>query len=156
MEKKVLVKTELEMINLGRRIGSLAFPNMVITVEGSLGAGKTVLAKGIGQGLGVTDVINSPTFTIMKIYQGRLTFYHLDVYRLSSGSDDFDLEEYFESDGVSFIEWAHHIEELLPDNLLKVEINVLEDLSREVIFKSFGSKYNEILTEVVNYENNDN
>jgi len=155
MEKVFTIKNEQEMINFGNIIGKLAFPNMVISIEGTLGAGKTVLAKGIGQGLGVKDVINSPTFTIMKIYPGRLTFYHLDVYRLSSGEEDFDLEEYFEKDGVSYIEWGKNILDLLPKNRLEIVIDINDDLTRVVKVKAYGSQYEAFLNEVSKYENYD-
>ena len=108
------------MISLGEKIGRAAFPDMLIALSGDLGAGKTTLAKGIGAGLGVTDIINSPTFTILKIYQGRLPLYHFDVYRLDEASGDDYLEEYFYAGGVSVIEWADNIDYLLPDDFCEL------------------------------------
>ena len=103
-----------EIIALGEKIGRLAIPNLVITMNGDLGAGKTTMTKGIAKGLGITKIVNSPTFTIMKIYEGRMMLYHLDVYRITNPDSDFELEEYFENDGLCVIEWADQIKKLLP------------------------------------------
>ena len=86
---KINIKTEEEMIKLGSAIGSLSYPNMIITMNGDLGAGKTTMTKGIGKSLGIKRVINSPTFTIMKVYEGNLNLYHLDVYRIENENTDF-------------------------------------------------------------------
>lgn len=155
MKKRFVIETVEEMISLGYKIGQLALPNMVITMQGDLGAGKTVLTKGIGQGLDISEIINSPTFTIMKIYYGRLTLYHLDVYRLSGASDDFDLEEYFENSGLSVIEWAQNIEEILPDERLEIIITIIENNFRDVEITAIGEKYENLLRGLID-ENNDN
>lgn len=149
MKKLFIIKSVEEMISLGKKIGQLAEPNMVITLEGDLGAGKTVLTKGIGLGLDIKEIINSPTFTIMKIYSGRLTLYHLDVYRLSGASDDFDLEEFFEKDGLSVIEWAQNISEILPTERLELEITINIENFRQVEIKAIGKKYEELLRGLV-------
>ena len=117
-------------------------------MEGDLGAGKTTMTKGIALGLGITDIVNSPTFTIMKIYQGRLTLYHLDVYRINDPYSDFELEEYFENNGVCVIEWASQITPILPDELLEIIINDLGDNKRKVILQSNNHKYIDIIEEV--------
>src|SRR5690554_5216456 len=127
MKKNFTINSPEEMIRLGILIGSQAFENMLITLHGDLGAGKTMLSKGIAKGLDITDIVNSPTFTIMKIYQGKYTLYHMDVYRLNDASDDFDLEEYFEREGVCIIEWAENISEILPAEFLDVKITKLTD-----------------------------
>lgn len=136
------------MIALGEKLGSVAFPNMLITMLGDLGAGKTTMTKGIAKGLGITGVVNSPTFTIMKIYEGRLKLYHLDVYRIDNPLDDFELEEYFEDDGVCVIEWANQINELLPKERLDIEIFDLGNDERKVILKSNSEKYDTVISEV--------
>ena len=98
---------ELEMSNLEEpttlavTLGHRAFSGMVITLDGDLGAGKTAFTQGFAKGLGVTRNVNSPTFTIMKVYNGRLPLYHMDVYRLEGSGDDIGLEEYLNGDGVS-------------------------------------------------------
>lgn len=125
------IKTSDEMIALGKKIGELLEPNMVITLTGDLGAGKTTMTKGIALGLDIKNVINSPTFTIMKIHQGRLTLYHMDVYRINNDSGDEYLEEYFESGGVCVVEWAENISDFLPEKCLKITINYTDE-GREV------------------------
>jgi tRNA threonylcarbamoyladenosine biosynthesis protein TsaE len=129
---KYIVKSEEEMINLGTKIGTLVYPNMVITMNGNLGAGKTTITKGIGKAMGIKRVINSPTFTIMKIYEGNLNLYHLDVYRIENSDSDFELEEYFYMGGVSVIEWSDNIKELIPDDSINLTFEIQEDASRIV------------------------
>ena len=147
-EKKIYINNSNEIIALGEKIGALAIPNMVITMAGDLGAGKTTMTKGIALGLGIKDIVNSPTFTIMKTYQGRMMLYHLDVYRINDPYSDFELEEYFESNGLCVIEWATQIAPILPDDLFEIEIYDLGDNKREVLLKSNNSKYIEIINEV--------
>ena len=140
---KFTIKTEEEMINLGQRIGALVYPNMVITMNGNLGAGKTTITKGIGKAMGIKRVINSPTFTIMKIYEGILNLYHLDVYRTENSDSDFELEEYFYMGGVSVIEWSNNIKELIPEDAISLDFEIVEDGSRTVTIvgpKSFIEK----------------
>lgn len=135
---KIIIKinSEESMIELGELIANCAYPNLVIALVGDLGAGKTTLTKGIGKALGVKRVINSPTFTIMKVYETTNNqikkLYHLDVYRIINSSDDFELEEYFYMDGLSVIEWAHIIDDMLPPNTWEVEIIDLGDNTRKV------------------------
>lgn len=129
---KYIIKTEEEMINLGQKIGALVYPNMVITMNGNLGAGKTTITKGIGKAMGIKRVINSPTFTIMKIYEGSLNLYHLDVYRIESSESDFELEEYFYMGGVSVIEWSNNIKDLIPEDAINLEFEIQDDSSRVV------------------------
>lgn len=138
MKKVIKINSVDEIIALGKKIGELAFPNMVITMNGDLGAGKTTMTKGIALGLGIDKIVNSPTFTIMKIYDGRLTLYHLDVYRINNAESDFELEEYFEMDGLCVIEWANQIEELLPDNYMNINISDLGDNKRSLEISVIG------------------
>ena len=138
MKKVIKINSVDEIIASGKKIGELAFPNMVITMNGDLGAGKTTMTKGIALGLGIDKIVNSPTFTIMKIYDGRLTLYHLDVYRINNAESDFELEEYFEMDGLCVIEWANQIEELLPDNYMNINISDLGDNKRSLEISVIG------------------
>ncbi|HHU55362.1 MAG TPA: tRNA (adenosine(37)-N6)-threonylcarbamoyltransferase complex ATPase subunit type 1 TsaE [Acholeplasmataceae bacterium] len=147
MEKVMIIENTQEMIELGKRIGENLKPQMIITLLGDLGAGKTTLTKGIAQGMGITDVVNSPTFTIMKIYQGKYPLYHLDVYRITNPDTDFELEEYIDSDGVSVIEWAENIKKLLPDEVLEIKIFHLDDNMRKVIINANDEKYIKIINE---------
>lgn len=146
MKKDIIIKSAEEMITLGEKIGKLLQPNMVLALEGDLGAGKTTFTKGIGKGLGITEIINSPTFTIMKIHTGgRLPLYHMDVYRLSNDSGDQDLEEYLYQDGVSVIEWASNFSDLLPEEYMLMTITDLGDNTRKVVIESDIDKYIEII-----------
>lgn len=136
-----------EIIALGEKIGHLAIPNLVITMNGDLGAGKTTMTKGIAKGLGITKIVNSPTFTIMKIYEGRMMLYHLDVYRITNPDSDFELEEYFENDGLCVIEWADQIKKLLPDSYININITRISENERELEISLVGNnlKYQEII-----------
>ncbi len=106
----------------------------VISLRGSLGAGKTVFAKGLARALGITEAIVSPTFTLVQEYEGRLKMYHLDLYRLS-GEDEFESmggEDFLYSDGVCLIEWSEKIADMLPDDTIYVNITIGEDLTRDI------------------------
>lgn len=148
MEKKIYIKTDQEMVELGEAIGKLIFPNMVITMEGDLGAGKTTMTKGIGKAMGVSKIINSPTFTILKIYQGTLPLYHMDVYRISNNSGDDYLEEFFYSGGVCVVEWANNISDMLPLERLAIEIAIDDSFNRLVTISSKGSTYDELIKKI--------
>lgn len=144
MKKLVLKISSIEeMQQLAYDITSFAQPSTIIALNGDLGAGKTTFTKGIGKALDVEKVINSPTFTIMKIYDARKKvngidkLYHLDVYRLNNSSNDFELEEYFYQKGLTIIEWASIINDLLPDDTWFIDIYQLNDNIREVILKNF-------------------
>ena len=145
MEIELIIKTESELIDWGYKIGSKAFKGMVITLVGDLGAGKTTMTKGIGKALNITRVINSPTFTIMKIYEGDYTLYHMDVYRIDNNSGDDYLEEYFYQDGVSVIEWADNISDILPKSRLDISIEIDQDFNRKVTLKSNSEEYIKII-----------
>lgn len=148
MEKIVYITSENDMIKLGYKIGEKLNKNSVITLSGDLGAGKTTLTKGIGQALDIKSVINSPTFTILKIHQGRLPLYHMDVYRISESSGDDSLEEYFELDGVCVVEWAKNIKYLLPLDYLSINIEIMSGNERKVTITSYGEKYHKLLEEL--------
>ncbi len=127
-----------ETINLGKRIGSILKVGDVVLLDGDLSAGKTTLTKGIGFSLGVKKVINSPTFTIVKEYSGNVKLYHLDLYRLDGLNNDFDLEEYIEGDGITVIEWPMQVEEIIPDDYLKVILKRIDENKREISIEGIG------------------
>lgn len=114
-----------ETYALGKKLGEEAKPGAVYCLSGDLGVGKTVFTKGFAVGLGVTDTVNSPTFTIVQEYQGRLPFYHFDVYRIEEPEEmeEIGYEDYFYGDGACMIEWAELIEELIPADAVKVCIS---------------------------------
>lgn len=138
---------EAEVIELGRVLGSILKAKDVIALEGDLGAGKTTLTKGIAKGLGITRVVNSPTFTIVKEYQGRLPLYHMDVYRLEDSDEDIGFDEYFYGEGITIIEWAHLVQEYLPPERLTIHITY-EESGRKLILDPIGDRYHEICEEL--------
>ena len=114
-----------ETFALGQKLGSQALPGQIYTLIGDLGVGKTVFTQGMANGLGITEQINSPTFTIIQEYEeGRLPFYHFDVYRIGDieEMEEIGYDDYFFGQGVTMIEWANLIEELLPDYIIRVTI----------------------------------
>jgi len=115
----------------GKRCGQSAMPGQVFCLYGDLGVGKTVFTQGFAAGLGITEPVNSPTFTIVQIYEdGRIPLYHFDVYRISDPEEMYEIgfEEFLEGEGVCFIEWADLIEELLPGE--RTEITITKDLTK--------------------------
>ena len=114
-----------ETYALGKKLGEEAKPGAVYCLSGDLGVGKTVFTKGFAVGLGVTETVNSPTFTIVQVYNGRLPFYHFDVYRIEEPEEmeEIGYEDYFYGEGACMIEWAELIEELIPENAVKVRIS---------------------------------
>lgn len=147
--EELVIKSLEETKALGLKLGKLAFPNMMVVLEGDLGAGKTTFSQAIALGLDVKEIVNSPTFVIMKTYQGRLPLYHIDAYRLSKASEDEYLEEYFDQGGVVIIEWGKNIEYLLPKEYLLISIKDLGLEKRKFEFIAFGKKYQELLEEVL-------
>lgn len=120
-----------ETAELGRRLGKEAKAGEVYTLTGDLGVGKTVFTKGIAEGLGITEPVNSPTFTIVQVYDtGRMPFYHFDVYRIGDieEMDEIGYEDYFYGEGLTMIEWANLIEEILPAK--RKDIVIEKDLEK--------------------------
>lgn len=120
-----------------------------ITLEGDLGAGKTTFTKALAKGLGVKRTVNSPTFTIVKQYEGRLPFNHLDVYRLAESDEDLGWDELFYGDAVSVVEWAHLIEQDLPQNRLAIEIYRIGDNERRFVLIPTGERYEALCEELM-------
>ena len=110
MKLEFITQTPQETKNLGEKMGNLSKPNMVWTMSGDLGAGKTTLTQGIARGLGITRTVSSPTFTILKIYQGRLPLYHFDAYRLEGTHQELGFEEMIDGEGLTVIEWPEYME----------------------------------------------
>lgn len=125
-EMKIIeTNSEKETYELGYQLGQSAQAGMVCTLIGDLGVGKTVFTKGLAAGLGIEEPVSSPTFTIVQVYEeGRLPFYHFDVYRIGDVEemDEIGYEDYIYGEGVSLIEWANLIEEILPEHYTEVKI----------------------------------
>lgn len=115
--------------------------HVVILLDGDLGAGKTTFTKGIARGVGVTDIVNSPTYTILKKYNTKdykKMLYHLDLYRLDKVGDDFDLEEYMDGQGIVVVEWPYKVSEFMPKDYLLVQIKKISEQEREFTMTCVG------------------
>jgi len=132
---------------LAQYIGSQSWPGFVIALDGDLGAGKTTFSKALAAEIGVKEVVSSPTFTIIKEYEGdRLPFYHMDVYRLSlEEADELGLDDYFYGQGITIVEWASLIEELMPEQYLSIHIEYIDEQQRMVHIQAFGERYEQLL-----------
>ena len=127
---------EADTFNIGKDIAMTAKPGSVYCLDGDLGVGKTVFTKGFAKGLEIDDCITSPTFTIVQEYEsGRVPFYHFDVYRIADAYEMYEIgfEEYINGDGICFIEWASLIEEILPEDIIR--INIAKDLDKGVDYR---------------------
>ena len=150
MEYKIQTHSEDETIELAENFESEKFPNMVICLNGDLGAGKTLFTKGIAKGLGIDEPITSPTFTIIKEYEsGEMPLYHMDVYRLDGVTDGIGIEEYFTKNGIVVIEWANTIQDILPDERLEIKFKVVDENKRTLIITPYGEKYEELCEAVL-------
>ncbi|MGG3915131.1 tRNA (adenosine(37)-N6)-threonylcarbamoyltransferase complex ATPase subunit type 1 TsaE [Rossellomorea vietnamensis] len=146
---EIMTNSPEETGQFAEELAGLLKPGAVLTLEGDLGAGKTTFTKGLAKGLGVTKTVNSPTFTIIKEYKGRLPLYHMDVYRLDDSFEDLGFDEYFEGEGVTVIEWAHLIKDQLPKELLSLSIYREGDSKRRIVLKPQGNRYSELCKEIV-------
>lgn len=128
---------------LAQALAARAEPGTVVTLEGGLGAGKTNFSSAFGKALGVRKVVNSPTFTLIKEYEGEsLPFYHMDVYRISQAeADELGLDDYFYGSGVTLVEWASRIPELLPEERLAITIEVTGETEREFVLEPVGPRF---------------
>lgn len=138
-----------ETIALGNQLGSLCNKGDIICLVGDLGSGKTHMSKGIAKGLEIDDHVTSPTFTIVNEYQGRLKFYHFDVYRVNDPDeiDAIGFDEYIFGDGISVIEWANYIKDLIPNEALwiTIEKNSIDNLEqRKISFNYTDKRYDYI------------
>ncbi len=135
-----------ETFALGKEIGREAKPGEVFTLIGDLGVGKTVFTQGVAKGLGIEEYVNSPTFTILQIYEGgRMPLYHFDVYRIGDVEEmeEIGYEDCFYGEGICLIEWANLVEEILPEEYVQVTIE--KDLEkgfdyRRIVFRKMGPK----------------
>ncbi|AQS53649.1 tRNA threonylcarbamoyladenosine biosynthesis protein TsaE [Jeotgalibaca dankookensis] len=140
---------EAETLAFAKLLGERVQPGDVILLEGDLGSGKTTFTKGLAKGMGIDQIIKSPTYTLIREYtKGRLPLYHLDVYRLEeAGGEGLGLEEYFYGKGVSVVEWSKFISEDLPTTYLLIEINkVGEEMEkRRFTVQALGERYEKLL-----------
>jgi len=140
MKKIIITKSERETFQLAKNLGQQAKQGDLFALYGDLGTGKTIMAKGIAQGLGITEEITSPTFNLLEIYKGKLPLYHFDLYRLEKAEelDHLFFEEYWEGDGVSVVEWPQKAENLFPAQIIKIFLTHLDDNSRRIVIEYFS------------------
>lgn len=149
MEYKITVKDEIDTIELAQNFESEKFPNMIICLNGELGRGKTVFAKGFANALGVKDNVTSPTFSIIKEYDGELPLFHMDVYRLDGNTSGVNIEEYFSKGGIVLIEWADTIKDILPEERLDIKFKVLDENKRVLVITPYGKQYEDLCEAVL-------
>jgi tRNA threonylcarbamoyladenosine biosynthesis protein TsaE len=147
-------QTTSETVRIGKSIGSLLRPGDVVALVGELGTGKTQFIKGLAEGLGVgkPTYISSPSFTLINEYPGRVPFYHIDLFRLESEkeAEELGLEEYFQGEGITAIEWADRIPSLLPDENLWIHIHYTGKNTRSLEIIGKGNRYEKLVEELSN------
>ncbi len=149
MRKKILSRKPEETLALGQSLAKKLKPGDVVCLLGPLGSGKTVLAKGIAKGLGLKkDLVSSPTFTFLNIYEGKVNLYHFDLYRIEKGREleGLGIEEFLYGQGVCVIEWAERLGELLPENYLEIKVRHKSETSREFVLSAKGSNRQDLRT----------
>ncbi len=153
----MITKSAQETIKLGKDIARHLAPGDVVTLIGELGSGKTTFTKGIAQGLGVKNAlyVNSPSFVLIREYKGRFKLYHVDLYRLDSAPEieTLGIEEYLYSDGITVIEWAQKLKNLLPREHLRIEFKIANNNSRKIKLKGFGKRYENISSRCLDKNN---
>ncbi|MBG9367745.1 tRNA (adenosine(37)-N6)-threonylcarbamoyltransferase complex ATPase subunit type 1 TsaE [Streptococcus sp. NLN64] len=140
------IQNEETLINWGEKLGALLEKGDVLVLSGDLGAGKTTFTKGIARGLGIDQMIKSPTYTIVREYEGRLPLYHLDVYRIDGDPDSIDLDAFLFGEGVAVIEWGELLEQALPEDYLQLTLSHA-DQGRNLDSYAVGSRSQELLEE---------
>ena len=141
---KIETFSEKETFELGKKLGTEAKPGQIYALLGDLGVGKTILTKGFAEGLGITEPVSSPTFTIVQVYEeGRMPFYHFDVYRIGDieEMDEIGYEDCFFGEGVCLVEWANLIEEIMPEETIWITIE--KDLEKGFDYRRIEVKYDE-------------
>lgn len=151
MNYKIISNSDMDTIELAQNIESEKFPNMVICMEGDLGSGKTLFTKAFAKSMGISENITSPTFNIIKEYDGEEGYklYHMDVYRLSESKEDIGISEYFNKGGVTIIEWADLISDILPKDRLDIRIKIVDENKRVFYITSHGEEYNDLCERVL-------
>ena len=154
---RFISKSPEETIKIAVQLSKYILPGSIICLSGDLGTGKTAFTQGLGKGLGITDYITSPSYTIInEYYTASMPLYHFDVYRLESPDEIFELgcDEYFFGEGVTIIEWAEKIKEVLPKEKLWITIKYGKKPNERVIsMNAYGNKNKAILKEIRTYEN---
>jgi len=148
MEKMLFIADLADMKRFAAAVAAAVKPGFVIGLGGDLGSGKTTFTKYLAEAMGIRDVVNSPTFTILKIYRGNPPLYHMDVYRLEQIGYDWSLEEFIGGDGVAVIEWYPYVKTMLPEAMLTVDIKATGETAREIRIGGTGD-YGQTVADVV-------
>ncbi len=151
---EIISDSEKETIRIAEFLATFLNKGDILTLEGDLGAGKTTFTKGLAKGLVIKRAVTSPTFTIIKEYNGRLPLYHMDAYRLEFSDEDIGFEEYFYGDGISVIEWASFIEDYLPEERLQIKIEHIDLERRKLTFRPIGTHYEQLVHKLEVYQTN--
>lgn len=150
MDYKFTSKSEDDTLRIAENIESEKWPNMVICLNGELGCGKTIFTKGFANALGIGETITSPTFNLIKEYpDGELPLYHMDVYRLQKNDESVGFSDYFKKGGVTIIEWADVIQDILPKDRLDIYFKVIDENTRVLVFKPYGQEYEDLCQSVL-------
>lgn len=147
----VTVKSSEETRELGNKIAQYLQPGDLLSLHGTLGAGKTVFVKGVGEGLGIAaELITSPTYTLINEYAGKYPIYHFDVYRLDDPSEleDLGYEDYFYGTGATLVEWGNLIEDYMPESYLEIIFEKLGENQRSFKFNAYGIRGTELLSQI--------
>lgn len=145
---KIESKSARDLLSIGEKLGKIIDRQCIILLDGELGAGKTTFTKGLAVGLGVDDIVNSPTFTIAKTYNGRLNLNHLDVYRLEGLDEDFGIEDYMAKDEVLVVEWSKFLDKSIFKEYLHIQIDYIDD-HRMLTLSPKGDYYKKLAEGVV-------
>ena len=150
MKYKYTSKSVEDTITLAENIESEKFENMVICLDGDLGSGKTIFVKGFASSMGIKDNITSPTFNIIKEYNsGESPLYHMDVYRIDEADGDVGIEDYFNKNGITIIEWSEMIEDILPEERLNITLKIVNENTRIFVLEPKGHQYEDLCNAVV-------
>jgi len=145
MERTLTTHSAAETKAFAEKLGKILDAGTCILLSGDLGAGKTTFTQGLAKGLGVSKNVSSPTFTILKVYQGRLPLYHIDAYRLEGLHQDLGFEELMEDEGITVIEWPDYMTDQLPNEYLRIDIKRKGGFARKFTFVVQGEKYQDLL-----------
>jgi len=144
----IVTKKYEETQKLGEELGCRLSPGSILALTGELGSGKTTLVQGIGKGLGIQSLIKSPSFVIIHEYSGSVPLYHFDLYRIAHPEEIISLgcEDYFyQKKGIVVIEWAEKMEDLLPAEYLKIELEIVDLFKRRIALRAYGSFYRRVI-----------
>jgi tRNA threonylcarbamoyladenosine biosynthesis protein TsaE len=132
--KRYITRNQSETVKLGRRVGRVLKRGTVISLEGSLGAGKTTLVKGIALSLDIQEEVTSPSFTIMSVYEGSIPLYHIDLYRIETDEelDNLGLEDFLADDGVAVIEWGEKARAVYPEHTVRILFDIMKNGNRKI------------------------